>query len=79
MMISLKQKIEQLTARYQGEASMPPHEILTLCEALRVEQDALAAKIAAPVDAMVRTDARLAQLERTVATMQVPYQNPQAH
>jgi hypothetical protein len=68
MSLPLDQKISQLKARYQGEASIPPHEALALVEALRLMMEIEQARITAIAEAQIRLDGRMHQLERVVAT-----------
>lgn len=72
MSIPLSQKIEQLKARYQGEASLPPHEALAICEALRLMLEIEQARITAIAEAQIRLDGRIHTLERIASTYQEP-------
>jgi len=68
MSIPLAQKIDQIKVRYQGETSVPPHEILAICEALNSRIDNLLSQVSPTLEAMVRLDARLNAVERLAAT-----------
>ena len=72
MSIPLAQKIEQLKQRYQGEASLPPHEALAICEALRLMIEIEESRITALAEAQIRMDGRIHQLERLAATYKEP-------
>ena len=72
MSLSLAQKIEQLKARYQGEATLPPYEALALIEALRLMLEIEQARITAIAEAQIRLDGRMHQLERLAATYKEP-------
>ena len=72
MSIPLAQKIEQLKARYQGEASLHLHEALAIVEALRLMLEGEQARITAIAEAQIRLDGRMHQLERLAATYTEP-------
>ena len=72
MSLPLDKKIEQLTARYQGDTSLPPHEALALVDALRLMLEMEQARITAIAEAQIRLDGRIHQLERMMATYKEP-------
>ena len=72
MSIPLAQKIEQLKQRYQGEASLPPHEALAIVEALRLMLEIEQARVTAIAEAQIRLDARINALERLAVSYREP-------
>ena len=72
MSIPLSQKIEQLKARYQGDASLPHYEALALFEALRLMMELEQARITAIAEAQIRLDGRIHTLERIAVTCKEP-------
>lgn len=70
-MIPLSQKIEQLKVRYQGEASLPPSDTLTLIYALRMLIEEQELRVTALAEAQIRLDGRIHLLER-LASMYNP-------
>lgn len=72
MTIPLKQKLEQLLARYQHDTTMPPADILEVCEALRSLLDGQEMRLAAIMEAQIHVNARLHAVERIASTYDPP-------
>lgn len=68
MSMPLSDKIEQLKARYQGEACLPPHEALAIIETLRMMLEVEQSRVTAIIQAQCRLDMRIHALERLAAT-----------
>lgn len=68
-MDDLKAHIERLRVRYQAEPTMPPADVLGICEDLRLRLE----DQAAVWDAWAKLDHRIAQLEKTAPSYKDPH------
>lgn len=72
MSIPLQQRIEQLKARYQHDTTMPPMDVLDLCEALRLLIEGQEVRLTAIMEAQLHVNERLHAVERLASTYQPP-------
>lgn len=68
-MDDLKAKIERLRVRYQSELTMPPADVLGICEELRLRFEGQAASW----DALVKLEHRIVALEQTAPSYRDPH------